>query len=186
MMDPVEHARLMREARAKFDEKERLKNEKLAKKRGRALSKEAEKQQRDLEKHQRQARPLVSNNSVDHLPRPSTAASTSHNSVLSGGGRDWRRRYGGPGSFTPPAGYMTDEAAADQQQNEKVAFPRYSDGDHNDGQSTANPAEQQHGGRRQQQHRRRGSSSAKRRTHGYWTSVILWIRTKIFKLSRGD
>ncbi|KAL8381340.1 hypothetical protein RB595_005550 [Gaeumannomyces hyphopodioides] len=167
VVNPAEHARMMHERRAKFDEKERLKTEKLARKRGR---KEAERQQRHAA-----ARSFASTSSTDYLPRPSTAASTSHYSSAGGGsgsGSDRRRIYGGgPGSFMP-AGYASDAAPGGQQLNEKAAFP---------GADSAGAP-----GDGRPQPRRRTSSSAKRKTHGCWTSVILWIRTKLFKLSRAD
>ncbi|KAL8297095.1 hypothetical protein RB597_006266 [Gaeumannomyces tritici] len=166
VVNPAEHARMMHERRAKFDEKERLKTEKLARKRGR---KEAEKRLQQRHSAAAAARSFGSTSSTDYLPRPSTAASTSHYSSAgagSGSGSDWRRTYG-PGSFMPAGHAAPGEQHQQQQHNEKADFP----GAPGDGRP---------------QPRRRTSSSAKRKTHGCWTSVILWIRTKLFKLSRAD
>ncbi|KAL5888915.1 hypothetical protein ACKVWC_004170 [Pyricularia oryzae] len=162
LSDPAEHARLMRERRAKFDEKERLKAEKAARKQhkhsaSQHQSKDAEK--RDLEMFQRQKHEAALYSSGS---RPGTASGAS---IIYNRSSINRPIYG-VDQF-PIVTNEKIESNIDSKKGKKSG-------------SFARGAVGAAGGFDPQQQRERKSAK------NVWTNFVLWIRTTIFKLKRGD
>lgn len=162
LSDPAEHARLIRERRAKFDEKERLKAEKAARKQhkhsaSQHQSKDAEK--RDLEMFQRQKHEAALYSSGS---RPGTASGAS---IIYNRSSINRPIYG-VDQF-PVVTNEKIESNIDSKKGKKSG-------------SFARGAVGAAGGFDSQQQRERKSAK------NVWTNFVLWIRTTIFKLKRGD
>ncbi|EHA54269.1 hypothetical protein MGG_01189 [Pyricularia oryzae 70-15] len=162
LSDPAEHTRLMRERRAKFDEKERLKAEKAARKQhkhsaSQHQSKDAEK--RDLEMFQRQKHEAALYSSGS---RPGTASGAS---IIYNRSSINRPIYG-VDQF-PIVTNEKIESNIDSKKGKKSG-------------SFARGAVGAAGGFDPQQQRERKSAK------NVWTNFVLWIRTTIFKLKRGD
>lgn len=163
MSDPAEHARLMREARAKFDERERLKAEKAARKQQQKSPTSPHHRSMDIEKrdfdmYQRQKPDIALYSGGKSRPGTSSGTSLIYNR-----------------SSTNRSIYTVDQLPA--ASNEKVEGGA---GGIKKGNKTGSLPKGAAGGLSSQQQKERKSAK------NAWTNFVLWIRTTIFKIKRGD
>lgn len=187
-LDTATRADHLREARRKFEARERLKEEKYAReeikrreraenKRAQALEKEAIacRKERDLARQRAEAIALAEAMPLHSKHSRKISSNTS--------GRPSLQRS--PSSHLGRASLDPEKFASGSYDPEKFASGNY------ESMETSTPPAfgQQAGGRAGSKGAsfdapRRAHTAAKRRTHGAWQAFILWLRTRLLKLSR--
>ncbi|KAL2270827.1 hypothetical protein VTJ83DRAFT_198 [Remersonia thermophila] len=170
-MDTATRVETIRAARRKFEERERAKEEKydreMIKKRERRDTKEAAR----IEKGEAPSRPKRTSTSLSIVSEPPSSATARGIGGIGGIGRRRHTDLSSSSNHSTAASEKNADFAARPYESASLAFatpPAFG--------PTAEDAD------REQAAPRRGSS-AKRKTQSYWQGFLLWLRTKLLRLS---